>query len=182
MTSRGKQESPLEVANPQRVFYSENSQGDGLLGESVAEESTVENGSKSNSNSSWMSDVEQTIALGEQFVGVIGGIADLARIEAALAVRTAPKVLMLWLLMMPIILLTWCAFSALVAWSAYVLTAEVGLGLLAFFLLQVLLLLTCRWWYAKYRRYMTLPYTRARIENFMRSVRHEFTGRDKAKE
>jgi uncharacterized membrane protein YqjE len=130
----------------------------------------------------WQRDVEQTIQLGQHFVGVIGGIVDLARVETELAIRTFPKVLMLWLLMMPIMLLAWCAFSALIAWSVYAVSGEVGAGMLAFFVLQVLLLLTCRWLYVKYRKYMTLPYTRAQIDSLVRRAQHEFNGESKTKE
>ena len=89
---------------------------------------------------------------------------------------------MLWLLIMPIMLLTWCAFSALVAWSVAALTEQLGFGMLAFFLLQVLLLFSCRWLFVKYRTYMTFPHTRAQIDNFVRRTKNEFSRRSEAKE
>lgn len=128
------------------------------------------------------SDIEQTIQLGEQFVGVIGDVVDLARKEALLAVCTLPKLMMLWLLIMPVMLLTWCAFSALTAWSIYAVSGQPGLGMLTFFLQQVFLLLVCRWLFLKYRTRMTMPYTRAQIDNLVRSIQHGFTNRDKANE
>lgn len=130
----------------------------------------------------WESDVAQTLQLGEQLVGFVGGVVDLARVEALLAVRTLPKLMMLWLMMMPIILLTWCAFSALMAWSAVAASGQVGLGMLTFFLLQVLLLFVCRWLFVKYRTRMTFPYTRAQIDQFVRSTQDEFNRCSKTKE
>lgn len=130
----------------------------------------------------WEADVAQTLQLGEQLMGFFGGVVDLARVEAMLAVRTLPKLIMLWLLMMPVILLTWCAFSALMAWSVMAVSAQVGLGMLTFFLLQVLLLLVCRWLFGKYRARMTFPYTRAQVDNFVRSTQHEFNRRSETKE
>jgi hypothetical protein len=106
----------------------------------------------------------------------------LARVEALLAVRTLPKLMMLWILIMPIILLTWCAFSALLAWSVFAASEEVGLGMLTFFLQQVVLLLACRWLYVKYRTRMILPYTRAQIDNFLRSTQDGFKGGNQKKE
>ncbi|WP_049629623.1 hypothetical protein [Cellvibrio sp. pealriver] len=135
-----------------------------------------------NDASRLQSDIAQTIGLGEQFIGVIGGIFDLARTEALLAIRTLPKLIMLWLLMMPIILLTWCAFSALVAWTVVASSNQIGFGLFTFFLLQVLLLSGCRWLFVKYRERMAFPYTREQINDFVRSVHHEFNRRDKTKE
>lgn len=116
--------------------------------------------------------IEQTLQLGDQFIRFAAGIVDLARTEIALAVRTIPNLMMLWLLMMPIMLLTWSAFSILMAWLAYAASDNVGLGLFTFFLQQVLLLLVCRWWYLRYSKRMTLPYTRAHIDNFVRGMQH----------
>lgn len=172
MSVRDPNENPLGGNNPQGNFHAND-----LLEETIAEEPKPQR-----SDSSWQKDVEQTLQLGQHFVGVIGGIVDLARVEAELAIRTFPKVLMLWLLMMPIMLLAWCAFSALIAWSVYAASGEVGAGMLAFFALQVLLLLTCRWLYVKYQKCMTLPYTRAQIDSFVRRAQHEFKSEIKTKE
>ncbi|WP_039917775.1 hypothetical protein [Cellvibrio mixtus] len=113
-------------------------------------------------------DLEKTLLLGEQILGLVNDVVDLARMEALLAIKSAPKVLMLWFLMMPIILLTWCSFSAWVAWMLYSINEQPGVGLFAFFLQQLLLLIVCRWFYAKNRLRMTLPYTRAHIDKFMK--------------
>lgn len=131
---------------------------------------------------SWTDDMEQTLKLGDQFVTFMGGIVDLARMEVLLAIRTFPKVLMLWLIMMPVILLTWCSFSALTAWAVYALSGQLGWGIFMFFLQQLLLLLSCRWLFTKYRMRMTLPYTRVQVENFVRSVQHGFSHQSETKE
>ncbi len=113
-------------------------------------------------------DLEKTLLLGEQILGLVSDVVDLARMETLLAIKSAPRVLMLWFLMMPIILLTWCSFSAWVAWMLYSLDERPGVGLFAFFLQQLLLLIVCRWVYTKNRLRMTLPYTRAHIDKFMK--------------
>lgn len=132
--------------------------------------------------SNWNRDIDQTLRLGEQVIGIIGGIVDLARVEALLAIRTLPKIMMVWMLMMPIMLLTWCAFSALVAWSVFVVSGQVGLGMLTFFMQQVLLLLVCRWLFMKYRKRIGMPYTRAQINEFLRSAQHGFNRSSETKE
>jgi uncharacterized membrane protein YqjE len=171
MNIHGQQENPPGTADPQGNFYQDDaSQKD------IPENEAVPN------PPGWMTDIEQTLQLGEQFVGAIGGIADLARVEALLAFRTLPRLLMLWLLIMPIMLLTWCAFSVLMAWSVVATSGVMGWGLLTFFLQQVVLLLACRWLYVKYRTRMTLPYTRAQIDNFVRSTRDGFKGKSQIKE
>lgn len=172
MNAHDQKENPPGVVNPQGNFYR-----DKLLGEDIPE-----NDASPNAATSWVTDIEQTLQLGEQIVGAMSGIVDLARAEALLAFRTLPKLMMLWLLIMPIILLTWCAFSALLAWSVYAASEEVGLGMLTFFLQQVVLLLICRWLYVKYRTRMTLPYTRAQIDNFVRSTQDGFKGGNQTKE
>lgn len=166
------QKNSPEVEKPQGNFYANNFSG----------ECVPENNPSPNTTANLATDVEQTLQLGEQFVGFIGGVVDLARVEALLAIRTLPKLIMLWLLIMPIMLLTWCAFSALMAWSVFAASGQVGLGMLMFFLQQVLLLLICRWLFVKYRTRMTLPYTRVQIDNFVRSIQDGFNNKGEAKE
>lgn len=172
MNLHDQNENSLGVVKPEGNFYQDN----------LPEEGISQSDSSPNIAASWVTEIEQTLKLGEQFVGAIGGIVDLARVEALLAIRTLPKLLMLWLLIMPVILLTWCAFSALVAWSVFAASEEVGLGMLTFFLQQIVLLLTCRWLYLKYRTRMTLPYTRAQVNNFVRSTQDGFKSTSKTKE
>lgn len=172
MNTHDQKENSPEALKSQGDFC-----GDNLSGESASEHDT-----SSKNSANWESDVAQTLQLGEQFLGVIGGIVDLARVEALIAIRTLPKLVMLWLLIMPIMLLTWCAFSALMAWSVFAASGLVGLGMLTFFLQQVLLLLICRWLFIRYRTRMTLPYTRAQIDNLVRSTRDGFNSRCKTKE
>lgn len=144
--------------------------------------SSKKNNASPDNTTSWEADVKQTLQLGEEFVGFIAGVVDLARVEALLAIRTLPNIMMLWLLMMPIMLLTWCAFSVLMAWIVFEASQQIGLGMLIFFLQQVLLLFVCRLLYVKYRKRMTLPYTRAQIDNFVRSTQHGFSSRGETKE
>ena len=162
--------------NTPRVFGSQE-----RLHEGDHKSSAIEKNSESKSSSAFDSDMQKTIMLGEKFVEVAGGVIDLARMEAQLAVKTFPKLMMLWLLLMPIMLLTWCSFSILAAWSVYAASEEMGLALLTLFLLQVVLLLICRWAYVVYRTRMSFPYTRAQIVGFMRSVKDELDTSDKTK-
>lgn len=157
------------------------SQGN-LHSENLSEDDAVESNAFSKNSQNWATDVEQTLQLGSQLLGFIGGVVDLARVEALIAIRTLPKLVMLWLLIVPVMLLTWCAFSALIAWFVFAATGQVGLGLLALFMQQVLLLLICCWLFVKYRRRMALPYTRAQIDNFLRSTQDGFNSRGKAKQ
>jgi uncharacterized membrane protein YqjE len=172
MNVHDQKQIPPRVANPQGNFHEDK----------LPDEDILENDVSSNAAASWVTDIEHTLQLGEQLMGAVSGIVDLARVEALLAVRTLPKLMMLWILIMPIILLTWCAFSALLAWSVFAASEEVGLGMLTFFLQQVVLLLACRWLYVKYRTRMILPYTRAQIDNFLRSTQDGFKGGNQKKE
>jgi uncharacterized membrane protein YqjE len=172
MNAYDQKEDSSATVKSQGNFYGEDLSGDNASGQDASP----------NDSASWIVDVEKTLQLGEQFVGFIGGVVDLARVEALLAIRTLPKLIMLWLLIMPVMLLTWCALSALIAWSVFAASDQVGLGMLTFFLQQVLLLLICRWLFVKYRTRMTLPYTRAQIDNFVRSAQDGFNNKGKAKE
>lgn len=172
MSTHDHKENSPDVDKTPGDFYSDNFSG----------ESVSENNASQDIGTGWPADVEKTLQLGEQLVGCISGVVGLARVEAMLAIHTLPKLIMLWLLIMPIMLLTWCAFSILLAWSVFAASGQVGLGMLTFFLQQVLLLLVCRWLFIKYRTRMTLPYTRAQIDNFVQSIQDGFNRRDKTKE
>lgn len=177
MSSHDQKENFSGAAKPQRSFYGDN------MSEPIAAKTKIsESDAPQDRSKGWSADIESTLQLGEQFLGVVGGVVDLARAETLLAIRTLPKLMMLWLLIMPVILLTWCAFSALTAWAVFAVTEQVGFGMLAFFLLQVLLLIVCRLLFVKYRTRMTLPYTRAQIDNFVRSTKHGLDSRDKTQE
>lgn len=121
-------------------------------------------------------DIERTLEFGEHLIGFIRDATDLARIEALLAVKSMPRLVMLWFLMMPILLLTWCSFSAMIAWGVYALSANPGFGFVAFFVLQLLILMVCRWRYSVYKARITLPYTRQHLGNFIRGFNHEPDG------
>ncbi|PUA29970.1 MAG: hypothetical protein B0W54_05390 [Cellvibrio sp. 79] len=121
------------------------------------------------------------LALGEQVVRLVNDIADLVRMETMLAIQSIPRLLMLWFLMMPILLLTWCSFSAWIAWMLYAATQLPGAGFFAFFLQQLLLLFVCRWLYTKYRQRMTLPYTREHIDKFLRGFNNGSPGSSETK-
>lgn len=132
------------------------------------EKETVREDSSSTDPPQNTDDFKDMLALGEKVVGLVNDIADLVRMETMLAIRSIPRLLMLWFLMMPIILLTWCSFSVWIAWMLYAATQQPGVGFFAFFLQQLLLLFGCRWLYAKYQLRMTLPYTREHIDKFLR--------------
>ena len=149
MNNHGHNEAPLEGSSPQEERLTQGAPVD------------------------WEKELQQTLKLGEQFTDFAVGTVDLARTEVLLAAQTLPKVMMLWLIMMPIILLAWCAFSVLMAWAIFAASTQMGLALLVVFLLQVLLLLSCRWLFGQYRLRMTLPFTRAHISDFIRSLENE---------
>ena len=132
------------------------------------EQEDVRGDSSSTTPPSGNKDVKDMLALGEQIIGLVNDIAELVRMESMLAIRSIPRLLMLWFLMMPILLLTWCSFSVWIAWMLYAATQQPGVGFFAFFLQQLLLLFICRWLYTKYQLRMTLPYTREHIDKFIR--------------
>ena len=126
-------------------------------------------------------ELAQTAALGRRIVDFFLSSMDLAGLEIRLAVQTLPKLILIILLMVPLLLLVWCSFSVLIAWCVFTLTAQMGLGLLAFFVLQVGLFLICRSFFNKYCSRMTLPNTRAQIAA-LTGGDDELTRRNKAKE
>jgi hypothetical protein len=145
------------------------------------EKEAVNEASSTADSSSNPDNLKDILALGEQVAGLVNDIADLVRMETMLAIQSIPRLLMLWFLMMPILLLTWCSFSAWVAWMLYAVTEQPGVGFFAFFIQQLLLLFVCRWLYTKYQQRMTLPYTREHIDKFLRGFNNGSSGSGKTK-
>jgi len=173
MSMHNPGEIPPEANQPQEDIF------DGASSAGTIADTAAANEPITSQKAGLSDDIQQTVKLGEEFVTFLGGIIDLARMEALLAVRTFPKVLMLWLLMMPVILLTWVSFSVFAGWGVYALSGELGWGIFTVFFQQLLLLLVCRWLFIKYRERMTLPNTRVQVDNFVRSVKHGFSHQSK---
>lgn len=118
-------------------------------------------------------ELHKTIELGRQVAGFVVDLADIARMEAMLAAKVMPRVLLLWLAMVPIILLAWCSFAACIGWAVYSLTESLGAGLFVFFLQQMLLLLLCHLLQRKSKAQMAMPYTRNHLNNFLKGFSNE---------
>ncbi len=137
------------------------------------QKSHPEGATPSGNGAGFNKELEKSLHLGEQVVGFITDVTDVAGMEAALAAKSIPRLVMLWFLIKPAILLSWCSFSVLMAWLAYSASNLAGVGLFAFFLLQILLLLVCYRLYAKHKARMTFPYTREHLGRFMRGFNDE---------
>ncbi|HEY7885847.1 MAG TPA: hypothetical protein VIC08_12960 [Cellvibrionaceae bacterium] len=118
--------------------------------------------------------MSEAIKLGEQLLDCVAGMVTLARLESLLAVKTLPRVLALWLLMLPLMLLTWISFSLLLSWVAYEYLMGALWGFTAFFVLQCIAVASSYFVLQAYKRRMTLPHTRKHLASALRSVQHEF--------
>lgn len=127
-----------------------------------------------------INELENTLSLGQQIIDCALGLADLARAELQLAIHSLPRLLMLWLITMPILLMTWCSFSVLIAWCIYDFSKVAVMGFLVFFLMQLFLLLMCNWLYRKYRARMMLPNTSAQIRDLIQVLNYGSTNKGEA--
>lgn len=123
--------------------------------------------------------LQQTLALGDQALGYLTNLADLFRLEAMLALKSAPRAFIVWLLLMPAILLTWLAFSIMVSWGVYEWLAIPITGFATFFLLNLILLVICKFSLQRYVHRMGFPETRAQIQAAMGGLQDEI---DKARQ
>jgi len=114
------------------------------------------------------------VKIGEQLLGCLTGIAELARLETLLAVKSLPRAVALWLLILPLVLLTWLSFSLLLSWIAYDLLMDALWGFVVFFGLQCIALGSCYFVLQAYKHRMSLPHTRKHVASTIRSVQYEF--------
>lgn len=94
-------------------------------------------------------------------------LAELFSLEIKLAVSDAGRMLCLLLLALPIALLAWLSLSGLLAWIVVDYSSSVTLGLAAFLLLQLGVLLSLRLLWKRYKRSLSLPLTREHLQSFM---------------
>lgn len=112
------------------------------------------------------SEFHRLLTLGRQLVGAAGDLLGLARVEAALALSALPKVGVIALLAIPIGLLSWISFSALVAWGAFQWLDSFGVAILAFFLVQVITLVVFVSLVKKWIQDMKFTYTKNNFAKF----------------
>ncbi len=82
-------------------------------------------------------EVQAWLALGSQAVGVLEQLATVLRLELGLAVADAKRLLVVLLAMIPLLLLAWVGFCALLSWLAVVASESVTVGLTTFLGLQL---------------------------------------------
>ncbi|MFN2327548.1 MAG: hypothetical protein ABR612_01390 [Chromatocurvus sp.] len=114
--------------------HSTGSQRSGAAGSNSDSGSGASAGAKSESAGG---DLQAWLALGGQAFAVIEQLATVLRLELGLAVADTKRLLIVVLAMIPLVLLAWLGFCALLAWLAVVASHSVTLGLATFLLLQL---------------------------------------------
>lgn len=109
-------------------------------------------------------------ALHTEVTDVLTALARLFRAELELGSREIPDLVLLWLLRIPVLLLLWCSFSALLAWSAYALTGQAFTGFLLLFLLQCLLVIVLTGIEKRKQQLASLPETRRHLQRLRQLV------------
>ena len=125
-------------------------------------------------------DAEQGIALEQEAAAWLGWLRSagetgstfmlLLQAELRLALRSAGGILLLVLLMLPLCALLWLGLSVTVGWLAYMATTSVLVGLSAFTLLQLLVLLLLIWQVKVLQRRLRLPASRQQLQAFLQET------------
>jgi len=100
-------------------------------------------------------------------------IAQLLQLEIRLAVGDLRRMLVLFLVALPMFLLTWISFVSLVAWLASEYFESVAAGLLTFLGIQIIVLIGLRFFWNRYKRSLRLPLTRQHLQAFLGGIRDE---------
>ncbi|MFT6987433.1 MAG: hypothetical protein ACJAT7_003288 [Psychromonas sp.] len=108
----------------------------------------------------WTGWLQQSAAIGTD-------ILQLLQLELRLAITDSKRLLVVALLFIPLLMLTWIGFTALLAWLVYLLNTSITQGLLTFFISQALGLMgICMSW-KYYKKSFSLPLTREHIQNII---------------
>ena len=115
-----------------------------------------------------MAEIDLLIAWLQHTVSISAEIFDLFQLEVRLAVTDVKRLILLAKLVVPMLILTWISFSALLSWHIYLLNASVSQGLLFLCLFQFfgLLVISISWKY--YQKSLSLPLTRQHIRQLIK--------------
>ena len=128
------------------------------------------------------SEFQNAVAIGDQVIGYLGSLGELARLEIGLAFQSIPRLLSAWALLIPLALLLWVSFSATLAWSAYSLSGYPLVGFSCFSLLQLIGCAVAAYQLRRYRQRLRLPNTRRELNRMREVVRREFESKSKTGE
>lgn len=103
----------------------------------------------------------------EQARTISADIFQLVQLELRLAISDSKRLFILALLFVPMLMLTWIGFSALLAWQVYLVNMSVTQGLLAFCIIQFLGLVGIVMSWNYYKKSLSLPLTRQNIRQLM---------------
>ena len=97
-------------------------------------------------------------------------LADLAKAELVFALQTLPKLVMVSIIILPVAMLVWLTFSALIYWLVLSLTTSVTSGLVVLFLLQTIVLMGCLSLRRVYLNRLKFSNTREQIASFFSEI------------
>lgn len=112
-------------------------------------------------------ELERAQQLATQVSNWGGALFGLMRLELQLGLQSLPRMLALFLALLPLAGLTWISLSLLLAWFAYTASGVVAVGLAILFVLQLSLLLLCFWRLKRLRAKSTFPETRQQWHMFL---------------
>lgn len=128
------------------------------------------------------SEFQNAVAIGDQVIGYLGSLGELARLEIGLALESIPRLLSAWALLIPLALLVWVSVSATLAWSGYSLSGYPLVGLACFSLLQLVAAAAVAYKLRRYRQRLKLPNTRRELNRMREMVRREIEPKSKTGE
>lgn len=114
-------------------------------------------------------------------LGLLKSSVDLLLLELVLALKTIPKIIAVSIGLVFFSALAWIAFSAVLAWLAYVFFSSVGAGLFCFFLVQLAVIAVLGMILRRYKNTLSLPNSRQQAKEII-EVFHEALSTSKAKE
>lgn len=126
--------------------------------------------------------LEETLALGQQALAFLAQLADLLRLEAMLAVQSLPRMAALWLLTLPLALLTWVSFAVLVSWGVYTAVQWPLAGFATFFGLNLLALVVAHLGMRKHIKRMSFRETRQQLRATLGGINEELSKTRQTKE
>ncbi|MDO6746648.1 hypothetical protein [Gilvimarinus sp. 1_MG-2023] len=121
------------------------------------------------------------VAIGKTLIALLEEGATLAGLEARQLITTLPKLIMAWLLSLPILLFFWLGLSSTVGMYVYAVSDSAVIGIASFTVLQALCFVLLQLYIKRSKHWMSFPYTRENIRALIEGVQRATSEKEQKK-
>jgi hypothetical protein len=115
------------------------------------------------------------LGLAKEAAGLVNNLLELTALELLMALKALPKIIATSLCLLFFVALAWISLCVGVSWGVSIWVGSIGAGLLCFFVIQLFMIMILLLLLRKYRRFLSLPNSRAQFNQIAEVLHDTFT-------